>query len=68
MSQNKPSTVLYKNTLEEKPQPETLRKYAKIIEDKKHPFNKIPKKPKLDIETIFIKNNKKDKKPKDNKK
>tara|TARA_R110000823_G_scaffold220644_1_gene349276 strand:- start:293 stop:499 length:207 start_codon:yes stop_codon:yes gene_type:complete len=68
MSQNKASTVPYKSTLEKKPEPTELRMYAKIIEDKKHPFNKIPKKPKLDIETIFIKNNKKDKKPKDNKK
>jgi len=55
---NKPTHNLYKSSLEKKPEPEELRLYAKIMDDKKHPFNKVPKEPKLNIETIFIKNKK----------
>jgi len=56
---NKPKHNLYKSSLEKKPENEELRMYAKIMDDKKHPFNKVPKEPKLDLETIFIKKNKK---------
>ena len=56
---NKPTHNLYTSTLEKKPENEELRMYAKIMEDKKHPFNRVPKEPKLDLETIFIKSNKK---------
>jgi hypothetical protein len=40
--------------LEKKPDNKTLRNYAKIF-DKKHPFNKIPKEKKFNVESIFIK-------------
>lgn len=56
---NKPNQYKYKSNLEKKPENSELRAYAKIMDDKKHPFNKVPKEPKLDIETIFIKKNKK---------
>ncbi len=46
---------IYKNQLEKKPDNKDLRMYAKCINDKKHPFNKVPKEPKLNIEDIFIK-------------
>ncbi len=55
---NKPTHNLYTSTLQKKPENEELRLYAKIMDDKKHPFNKVPKEPKLNIETIFIKNKK----------
>tara|TARA_R110002012_G_scaffold5445_1_gene24768 strand:- start:8454 stop:8681 length:228 start_codon:yes stop_codon:yes gene_type:complete len=47
-----------KNHLKKKPDNKELRIYAKCIDDKTHPFNKVPKEKKLDIETIFIKGGK----------
>ena len=55
--QKNPKSI-YKNQLEKKPDNKELRMYAEVIKDKKHPFNKVPKEPKLDIETIFIKSKK----------
>ena len=65
---NKPTHNLYTSTLQKKPENLELRMYAEVIDDKKHPFNKVPKEPKLDIETIFIKKNKKSDKKNDKKK
>lgn len=55
---------IHKNQLQKKPDNKELRIYAKCIDDKKHPFNKVPKEPKLNIEDIFIKGNDKKEKPK----
>ena len=40
--------------LEKKPDNKTLRVYAKCF-DNKHPFKKIPKDKKFNIESIFVK-------------
>ena len=55
---------IHKDQLRKKPENKELRMYAKCIDDKKHPFNKVTKESKLDIETIFIKNKKMKKCPK----
>lgn len=55
---NKVVKVAHKNNLEKKPDNKELRQYAEVLNDKKHPFNKVPKEPKLNIENIFIKKNK----------
>tara|TARA_R100000654_G_scaffold2043_1_gene7487 strand:+ start:2983 stop:3183 length:201 start_codon:yes stop_codon:yes gene_type:complete len=54
-AQKKPN----KNNLIKKPTNEELREYAKVIDDPKHPFKKIKKDKKMDIEKIFIKSNNK---------
>jgi len=61
---NKNPKSIHKNQLQKKPENKELRMYAKVIDDKKHPFNRVPKEPKLDIESIFIKGKNKSKKKK----